>query len=91
MPTDQYWIDPDADSFTRPEDIYGDEAVDTSKWTTPTTRQGDVLEQKVADLETKIRKIGAIFAEKQRAVATLPVELALPKKITNSKWLCGNE
>jgi hypothetical protein len=91
MPTNQYWIDPDSDSFTRPEDTYGDEAVDTSKWTTPTTRQGDVLEQKVAELEKKITRIDAIFTEKQRAVATLPVELVLPKKITNSKWTCGNE
>uniref|UniRef100_A0A6C0ARG7 Uncharacterized protein n=1 Tax=viral metagenome TaxID=1070528 RepID=A0A6C0ARG7_9ZZZZ len=91
MPNNQYWLDKSARDFTRPEHIYGDEAVHTSKWFTPTTRQGNVLEQKVADLETKMKKIGAIFAEKQHPVATLPVELVSPKKITNSKWLCGNE
>jgi hypothetical protein len=91
MPNNQYWVDKDPSHYSRPEDIYGDQAVDTSKWATPTTSQGDVLEQKVADLEKKVTRIGAIFAEKQRAVATLPVELVSPKKITNSKWLCGND
>jgi hypothetical protein len=77
--------------------IYGDEPDknerdDTDYYTIwPTTRQGDVLEQKVAELEKKMTRIGAIFSEKQRPVATLPVELLPPKKITNSKWLCGNE
>ena len=91
MPNNQYWLDKSAEDFTRPEDIYGDEAVNTSKWYTPTTKQGDKLEQKVEELEKKLTRIGAIFAEKPYVVATLPVELVSPKKITNSKWLCGNE
>jgi BMFP domain-containing protein YqiC len=91
MPNNQYWVDKDPSNYSRPEDIYGDQAFDTSKWATPTTSQGDVLEQKVADLEKKMTRIDAIFAEKQRAVSTLPVELVPPKKITNSKWLCGND
>ena len=60
----------------------------------PTTRQGDDLEHRMTELETKMEKIDGIFSDKQRKVysqSTLPVEIVLPKKITNSKWLCGNE
>ena len=61
----------------------------------PTTRQGDDLEQRMTELETKMEKIDGIFSDKQRKVysqATLPVELLSPKKRTiNSHWLCGNE
>jgi uncharacterized coiled-coil protein SlyX len=88
MPTNQYWIDAEADDFVRTEDIYGNElVVNTSKWSTPTTKQGDDLEHRMDNLEAKLAQFGELFPK--NCEAKLPECVEERKK--SSASLCGNE
>jgi BMFP domain-containing protein YqiC len=88
MPTNQYWIDAEADDFVRTEDIYGNElVVNTSKWSTPTTKQGDDLEHRMDNLEAKLAQFGELFPK--NCEEKLPECVEERKK--SSASLCGNE
>ena len=47
-----------------PKDEYQDVAPDSSKWTTPTTRQGDDNDRRINELEKKIEELQKIISEK---------------------------
>jgi hypothetical protein len=88
MPSNQYWIDAEAHDFVRTEDIYGNElVVDTSKWSTPTSKQGDDLERRMDDLEAKLAQIGELFPKNREAKLVECVE----ERRKSSASLCGNE
>jgi uncharacterized coiled-coil protein SlyX len=48
----------------RPKDEYEDVPPDTSKWDTPTTRQGDENERRIDALEEKLAKFAKLFSDK---------------------------